>query len=430
MKPVFFLFLVWNIYIIPAFAQHTNVMISNINSPEEPSIYINHKNTNQLIAGANINNYYVSNDGGLTWTKKTLSSTNGVWGDPCMMIDTAGALYFFHLSNPNVGNWIDRIVCQKSTDGGNTWNDGTYMGLNGTKAQDKEWTTVDPTNNNIYATWTQFDSYGSSNSNDSSIILFSRSTNAGASWSIPTRISKKGGNCTDSDNTVEGAVPTVGPNGEIYVSWAGPLGIMFDKSTNGGLTWLYNDIFVDPMPGGWDISIPDIDRCNGMPITCCDRSNGPYKGTIYINWADQRNGPTDTDIWLSKSTDGGLTWSPAKRVNDDPPGKQQFFTWMTVDQITGYIYIVFYDRRNYNNSNTDVYMAMSKDGGENFLNFKISESPFLPDGYTFFGDYNNITAYNNVVRPIWTRLQNGQLSIWTAFINLDYLNLIRPNAYQ
>jgi len=430
MKPLFFLFLVWNIGIIPVFAQHTNVMISNINSPEEPSIYINHKNTNQLIAGANINNYYVSNDGGLTWTKKTLSSTNGVWGDPCMMIDTAGAMYFFHLSNPNVGNWIDRIVCQKSTDGGNTWNDGTYMGLNGTKAQDKEWTTIDPTNNNIYATWTQFDSYGSSSSNDSSIILFSRSTNAGASWSAPTRISKKAGNCIDSDNTVEGAVPTVGPNGEIYVSWAGPLGIMFDKSTNGGLTWLYNDIFVDPMPGGWDISIPDIDRCNGMPITCCDRSNSLYKGTIYINWADQRNGPTDTDIWLSKSTDGGLTWSPAKRVNDDPPGKQQFFTWMTVDQVTGYIYIVFYDRRNYNNSNTDVYMAMSKDGGENFLNFKISESPFLPDGYTFFGDYNNITAYNNVVRPIWTRLQNGQLSIWTALINLDYLNLIRPNAYQ
>ncbi len=430
MKPLFFLLLAWNIYIIPVFAQHTNVMISNINSPEEPSIYINHKNTNQLIAGANINNYYVSNDGGLTWTKKTLSSTNGVWGDPCMMIDTAGAMYFFHLSNPNVGNWIDRIVCQKSTDGGNTWNDGTYMGLNGTKAQDKEWTTIDPTNNNIYATWTQFDSYGSSNSNDSSIILFSRSTNAGASWSTPTRISKKGGNCIDSDNTVEGAVPTVGPNGEIYVSWAGPLGIMFDKSTNGGLTWLYNDIFVDPMPGGWDISIPDIDRCNGMPITCCDRSNGLYNGTIYINWSDQRNGPTDTDIWLSKSTDGGLTWSPAKRVNDDPPGKQQFFTWMTVDQVTGYIYIVFYDRRNYNNSNTDVYMAMSKDGGENFLNFKISESPFLPDGYTFFGDYNNITAYNNVVRPIWTRLQNGQLSIWTALINLDYLNLIKPNAYQ
>jgi len=430
MKLKLFLLMIWTFSIMPLIAQHTNVMISNINSPEEPSIYINPKNTNQLIAGANINNYYVSNNGGLTWTKKTLSSTNGVWGDPCMMIDTAGAMYFFHLSNPNVGNWIDRIVCQKSTDGGLTWNDGTYTGLNGTKAQDKAWTTVDPTNNNIYVSWTQFDSYGSSNPNDSSIILFSRSTNAGANWSTPIRLSKKGGNCTDSDNTVEGAVPTVGPNGEVYVSWAGPLGIMFDKSTDGGLTWLYNDIFVDPMPGGWDISIPDIDRCNGMPITCCDRSNSLYKGTIYINWADQRNGPTDTDIWLSKSIDDGLTWSPAKRVNDDPPGKQQFFTWMTVDQATGYIYIVFYDRRNYNNSNTDVYMAMSKDGGEHFLNFRISESPFLPDGYTFFGDYNNITAYNNVVRPIWTRLQNGQLSIWTALINLEYLNLIKPKAYQ
>jgi len=74
-------------------------------------------------------------------------------------------------------------------------------------------------------TWTQFDSYGTSNPIDSSKIMFAKSTDAGTSWSQPgqgLRIDKLGGDCVDADNTVEGAVPAVGPNGEVYVAWAGP----------------------------------------------------------------------------------------------------------------------------------------------------------------------------------------------------------------
>ena len=80
------------------------------------------------------------------------------------------------------------------------------------------------------------------------------------------RISDKGGNCVDSDSTVEGAVPAIGPNGEVFVSWAGPLGIMFDKSTDGGVTF-GNDTFVTTQPGGWDFDVPAIYRANGLPIT-------------------------------------------------------------------------------------------------------------------------------------------------------------------
>ena len=76
---------------------------------------------------------------------------------------------------------------------------------------------IDWNNINIYVTWTQFDRYGSADPLDSSIILFSRSLYAGQSWSTPIRINKVAGDCIDSDNTVEGAVPAVGPNGEIYV---------------------------------------------------------------------------------------------------------------------------------------------------------------------------------------------------------------------
>ena len=75
-------------------------------------------------------------------------------------------------------------------------------------------------------------------------------------------------------------------------------------------------------------------------------------------------------------------------------GKQQFFTWMTVDQATGFIYIVFYDRREHPNEMTDVYLAVSRDGGETFENMKISESPFDPMSSVFFGDYTNISACN------------------------------------
>jgi hypothetical protein len=34
----------------------------------------------------------------------------------------------------------------------------------------------------------------------------------------------------------------------------------------------------------------------------------------------------------------------------------------------------------------------------------------------FFGDYTNITSSHGSVRPIWARLQSGQLSIWTAIL--------------
>ena len=411
-----------------AWAQYTNIRIdSGSSSPNEPCIWINPKNPNQVVGGANISSYYWSTNGGSNWSKGNLTSTYSVWGDPSVLTDTNGHFYYFHLTNPSGGYFIDKIISQKSTNGGANWSNGSVVGYVPPKQQDKEWGCLDPRNNNIYVTWTQFDNYGSANSADSSNILFARTTDAGATWSTPLRINQKAGDCIDEDNTVEGAVPSVGPNGEIYVAWSGPLGIVMDKSTNGGLNWLTNDIFVTAHPGGWDYTVPGIYRANGLPVTACDLSNGPNRGTIYINWTDQRNGTTDTDVWLIKSTNGGTNWSTVKRVNDDPAGKQQFFTWMTIDQKTGYLYFVFYDRRNYTNTQTDVYMARSTDGGETFTNFKVSSSPFTPSSGVFFGDYTNVSAYNGKVRPIWARLNGSSssaMSIYTALV--DFPTNITP----
>ncbi|MEO8209997.1 MAG: T9SS type A sorting domain-containing protein [bacterium] len=424
MKNIILFFTFFFLILNASRAQYQNVLITNTGSPNEPTICINPKNPNQVVAGSNLNFYYYSTNGGFNWIKSTLTSTYSVWGDPSIIVDTAGNFYYGHLTNLSSSYFIDRVVVQKSTNGGINWSNGTFTGYIPPKQQDKEWLCVDPRNNNIYMSWTQFDQYGSSDPSDSSVILFSSTTNAGTSWSNAIRINKIAGDCRDESNTVEGAVPCVGPNGEIYVSWSGHQKIVMNKSTNGGLNWLAEDKFVTTQPTGWDYGIPGISRANGLPITSCDISNGPYRGNIYINWSDQRNGPDDTDVWLIKSTDGGNTWSNVKRVNNDPPGKQQFFTWMTIDQKTGDLYFVFYDRRNYTDNKTDVYMARSTDGGETFTNFVVSSSPFKPTQSFFFGDYTNVSAYDGMVRPIWTRLDStAGLSIYTAIV--DFLTEVQ-----
>jgi hypothetical protein len=62
-------------------------------------------------------------------------------------------------------------------------------------------------------------------------------------------------------------------------------------------------------------------------------------------------------------------------------------------------------------------MARSADGGETFTNFPVSETPFLPSSNIFFGDYTNITAHDNVVRPVWARCHNSLMSILTAIVD-------------
>ena len=391
--------------------------------PEEPSILVHPSDPAKLVAAANINRLYVSSDTGNTWEKIPVSSSHGVYGDPCLVGDKKGNTYFFHLSNPEGTGWaspklLDRIVCQRSKDFGKTWNDGTFPAVDHKKDHDKQWLYVDDKSETILMSWTEFDKYGSEKVEDRSRILFSSSSDQGESWTEAIAISEKEGDCIDGDHTTEGALPIMDDEGNMYVAWALGENIYLDKSSDGGKTWLEKDLIAAKHFGGWNLDIPGISRCNGMPILEMDRSNGKYKGTMYINWTDQKNGIDDTDVWLVKSEDGGETWSERIRVNDDGKGNHQFFTWMDVDPITGYIYIVFYDRRNYDDLKTDVFLAYSIDGGNSFSNIKISESPFIPNENVFFGDYNDISAYDGKIRPIWTRLDGNRLSVWTALIEM------------
>ena len=387
-------------------------------APCEPSIAINPNNPAEIVAGSVLNYVYTSADTGKTWITNSLTSKHGVYGDPCIIADDKNHFYYFHLSDPSGEGWennalLDRIVCQRSNRKLTKWTKGSGIGLNHPKDQDKEWAAWDAINKRLVVTWTQFDKYGDESPTCESNIMLSTSKN-GRKWTDPISISGIPGNCLDESETVEGAVPAIDNEGNILVAWSLNGKLFFNKIRfKNPASYEAKECVIVDQKADWAFDIPGIGRANGMPITVFDKNSG----NIYVNWADQRNGADDTDIWLIKSTDGGTTWSKHIRVNDDAPGKHQFFTWMTVDQSTGFIYCVFYDRRNHNDTKTDVYLAISKDSGETFENCKISEGPFEPSEDVFFGDYNNISAVNGVVRPIWTRNDSGKLSIWTAIVN-------------
>jgi hypothetical protein len=400
---------------------YPNVQVNvQSNSPEETAIAANPRNLSNLVGVAQsaLCHFYNSFDNGSTWTEGGLSDPRCL-GDPSVVCDDSNHFYYGFIGTfTHSGIFVDR-----STDGGRTWQAMATAVIehnSGVPFEDKGYPCCDntqgPRRGNLYIGWTQFDHYGSSNPSDSTRILFSRSTDFGVTFSTPIRISDHGGNAVDADSTVEGAIPAVGPEGTVYISWAGPRGIEFDRSTDGGATF-GTDRVISDIPGGWDFAVAGIYRANGLPTTKADISSGPYRGRVYVNWSDQRNG--DTDVFLLYSDDGGDTWGPRVRVNDDPVGngKEQFFPWIDVDPITGTVYVVFYDRREETGVATDVYLATSTDGGAHFANQKISATPFSPVATVFFGDYIGLSAFGGWVRPLWVRLDGNVLSLWTALIN-------------
>jgi hypothetical protein len=419
--------------------QQVTILSDKVNGigPCEPTIFINPKSPNKMVVSM-INDktmqttntktgqdkVYFSKDYGVSWSDRKAKSKYGDFGDPCLIADNEGYFYYFHMSDPEKMGWegeqvMDRIVCQRSKNG-KRWNKGVSIGYDPPKKHENPWATFHETSGRLYVCWTQYDNYNSSNPQDSAHIMVSISNDRGLSWANPIRINQYGGDCSGDIGTPMGAIPSAGPDQDVYVTWAYNEKIYFDRSVDGGVIWLKEDVVVADQPGGWHFDVPGFGKAPGTPVNGCDISYGPFHGNIYVSWADQRNGKENTDIFISKSSDRGNTWSEPKMVNDDEVvmmGRHQCYNWMTVDPITGYIYIVFYDRRNYNDLKTDVYLAMSVDGGETFKNEQINAEPFVPNSDVYLGDYINIAAYGGFVRPVWTSLKDGRLNIMTAIIN-------------
>lgn len=406
-------------------ARHAIVAVSEPGAPRpaEVSVAINPTDLDHVVAVSTqrgrageprtVNPSYVSRDGGLIWsTSAHPNADQRTQGDDALAFGGDGQLFHTYIAFEGIRvarpqRAVSGIFVSRSRDG-IRWDTPVPVvdHVNSVAPfEDKPWVAVDSSadsahRGNVYVAWTRFDVYGSKDPAHLSHILFARSRDGGRSFAPPLEISDTPGDAQDGDLTVEGAVPAVGPRGEVYVAWAGPKGLSFDRSLDGGFSF-GEDRHVAEMPGGWDLPLPGMTRHSGLPVTATDVSNGKHRGSIYVTWIDERSGPGDTDVWLSASRDGGDTWSAPLRVNDDPPGRPQLFQWSAVDPVDGSLNVVFYDRRGLEGALTGITLARSVDGGRSFVNHRLAQPPFETSDKVFFGDYIGLDARGGRVVAVY-----------------------------
>lgn len=270
-----------------------------------------------------------------------------------------------------------------------------------TKHKDAPHVYFDNARNLWHATWTQFDSYKSKRKEDVSVIYYARSIE-GKTWTAPKQLNVISGDCLDDDNAVKGPMPCVGIYGEVFVTWASPKGLVFQCSLDSGKTWLKEEKIIHEMKGGWSNKVDGI-KTNGLPHIACDRSTKEFQGRIYITWSDEKNGEKNKDVFLVYSDDNGEHWTESILVSYRPNHQEQFAPCIKVDTLTGYVYILYFDKQNYYDGNeTDIYLAVSKNGGLKFDYFKVNEHAF-----PYNSNFREL-AYNNGICVRWVQVDDSK----------------------
>jgi hypothetical protein len=378
--------------------------------------------------------YLYSFDIAETWEGSIYGPNGNNWGDPAACIDNNGRWYVGYISTSggqkisysdnNGTNWTAKTVAT-APGGWSSICDKNHLWVDTKKGS--------PYENYIYDAWTD---YGGIYDNE---VVFKRSINRGVTWEskIPLSIG------VNALSHSQGVNLATGPNGEVYAAWAvydnglTEKAIGFCKSTNGGESFSTAIRAINNIYGIRSIGVPQNMRVNSFPAMAVDISDGPYSGNIYIVWANRGlpgvNSGTDISVYMIRSTDGGETWSPPIKVNQDSDniGKKHFFPWIAVDPVTGVISVIFYDNRNTTYPNmAEAWVAVSTNGGQTWDDFRVSDVEFTPQPIpgladNYFGDYLGIAAYNGKVYPVWTDNRTGKAMAYvspfeTIVINSPY----------
>jgi hypothetical protein len=426
-------------------------------SQNEPTTAVDPSNSDVIVAGSNDYcaeigsgagnqwpGYYRSTDGGATWSASLVpgypgdssplgsqSPTKGSCasaGDPTQAFDGGGRLYYgficFNRAKPQNGS----IYVARYDDDGARYALTTRV-ERGTPSvaglfQDKINVVADQSNGNVYVAWARF-----SGNTGNDVIMFSRSTDDGGTYSKPERIS-------DGGASEQFADLAVGPDGAIYLTYRtyatnkGSAAIVIVKSTDGGQSFTRPQTVAEIDPFDSDDYGPDT--CGDGPFRCASGLNyarfsslsavAADANGVHVVWS-ARDGDGQAKIFAANSPDG-LTWAGAGTPLDAVPAGHQFFPDIASDGDT--LTVVFQDSRadpsyspalppgdtaagTSSGDVVDAYVARSSDGlawtetlassarsNPNFENRGTARSPF-------FGDYNYVSAApDGTTYAVWT----------------------------
>lgn len=467
---------------------------SNSPLQTEPDIAVNPLDPDHIVLGTIDYNFpnntsYVSIDGGVTWDGprqvKYLRKDRVSGGDPVVEFDSQGNVYMGSISigikEYTVGNavgfaLVSSIAVAKSEDGGYTWLEpvssarstvdsevesdltGRMRGTITLGFLDKPWMTVGPHPTIedvevIYVTYVEFNtSYdilyigelptlGSPRVDTTPMIVYSM--DQGQTWSDPVaagptvrrtygEVSETEGqaNTIGTKRVVQGPVPVVDSQGNVYVSWIdstddesqkGLAEFYLAKSSDGG------ESFSDPIriasflePGFrprnayfryWASAFPKM-------------AIGPNDEIYIVYTAIPPDNETDEgDIFFIRSTDGGRRWSQPKQLNQDAGTSLQFFPAVDVGP-DGVIHVMWGDMRDDPvEVRYHIYYTRSDDQGETWgfelpeLNLRVGDTRVtdfpsnankgFPNGL-FLGDYFSIAAIEDEAYLVWADTRLGE----------------------
>jgi len=355
-----------------------------------------------------------STDGGASFVDAGGLDGTTWGGDPTLAVDRSGHFYFGRFAP--LANFSG-VTVHKSIDHGVSFQRSVQpFGLGG--ISDKPFVTTDATggqfDGNVYLAWT------SALSNVLTIVL-ARSTDGGATFSTPIPVSAR-----YLPNN-QSAMPAVGPDGELFVSWLAQDRdeIYASRSTDGGRSFEpERRVARFDRPGSGSICVGTARsglngniRASNAPIIAVDSSEGSSRGNVYIVFSADPDGPGPdmADAFLVRSRDSGASWSEPIRLNDDKTSNDQWLPFVTVTP-NGALGVAWYDRRSDDrNFLIDVYMTVSTDGGASFSrNFRITDVSFpVPDLYPvnfdpraasacYMGSYNFMVADEAHFYLAWT----------------------------
>jgi hypothetical protein len=237
------------------------------------------------------------------FVQKSTNTGNSWWAAP-LQLSTHSSAITPQLSNEGINLyavWEERpgsiyeLMFSRSTNFGTTWSAPVNISNTTTTSR---WAQIKSTGNTVYCTWVETTTYPFSD------IYFSKSTDAGTTWSTPVNIT--------NDNRPQNRIYMyVTPSGEIYLACdditSYPVfnrdDIYLIKSTNGGSTW------------STAVNITNNPGHSNTPCIVVVEPN------IYFTWADNTGSAPNydnSDIYFKKSPDGGLTWDDSIKICSNP----------------------------------------------------------------------------------------------------------------
>lgn len=401
-----------------------------VNAEVEPSVVVNPTNPANIVGAWQQDRWQnggsqgittgASFDGGHSWTRSNPMFSHCAGGnaanggdferasDPWVTASPNGMIYAMALTFTGAvlqpGSSSGMLVA-RSADGGMSWGPPTVLIADGEAFfNDKGSITADPTDSNFaYAVWDRLDTGNHGPS------YFARSIDGGASWEAARAIVDPG-----AGNQTLGNVIVALPSGvlvNIFIEIDALAGGVLDlirvtRSMDHGLTWSTSVTVADSQALG--VIDPDTGRIvrDGFDLFSAATDAA---GSIYVVWQDSRFAAGAHDgIALSRSVDGGLTWSTPVQVNAQPAVAA--FTPTVHVRADGVIGVSYFDFRSNTASTatlpTDYWLATSTDGVA-FTESHIT-GPFdldlAPDADgLFLGDYQALASVGAEFRPFFVK---------------------------